>query len=577
MPPPISSPPRYWPTRSTRSAMSCAFDGPHAAGPGGPRVGFGQCREQLQRLDRRDVLRDARDGCRDRRGRAGSRPPTAADGWRPTRRARRRRRSGKPRRTPTRRAMLDADVGVVTRSPLPRSCSSAPSTSRSGRLDPVGERGGVGRRLEQMAVDGEAVVRVVLGPGSHRLPLGQNARPYARGGRVPRSRGSRAAPVSSRPTKSSRASAGQGSERAGARVGQSLERRRDRSRSRRSAANRRGAQREQRIRAPDRRRRSRWTSPSRSDTPSSSAGSRSPTRPSGPRSDDRTRRQESSLVHAIARAAEAMPAMSASPSVEPERLGNGRPVPGARARCWPAGTPMQLDARVEQRGVGRRETHFVVFEQNRPRGLRPVQRMDVAQSAAAFLEIGFEHERDFAGLRVSRVDARRELLEPALGRAVSHCDNAARSQLHRQRRRRRRCGACSATRSRCRDRSSAIASASRWVHTLWPSFSPASQIGYQTRSDIGGHVAARIAEEHHVEIALRAELGTAVPAHGHERHPHDVGGAARVDGSASSEASHSSTSALCSEHHRAPVSVLSARSGARSSCTPDTVRDAIQE
>ena len=56
--------------------------------------------------------------------------------------------------------------------PLPMSWRSVPSSSRSGAADPVGHGGGVGRRLEQVPVDGESVVRVALGLVPHRRPFG---------------------------------------------------------------------------------------------------------------------------------------------------------------------------------------------------------------------------------------------------------------------------------------------------------------------------------------------------------------------------------------------------------------------
>src|SRR3954466_15000904 len=59
--------------------------------------------------------------------------------------------------------------------------------------------------------------------------------------------------------------------------------------------------------------------------------------------------------------------------------------------------------------------------------------MNIAQPATSFFEIGLEHERDFAGLRVPRVDARRELVEPPL-RAVFPLRERGRAQLVAERR-----------------------------------------------------------------------------------------------------------------------------------------------
>ncbi len=55
--------------------------------------------------------------------------------------------------------------------PLPMSCSRAPTRRRSGRSHRRRQRGGLGGRLEQVPVDGEAVVGVALGPVAHRRPL----------------------------------------------------------------------------------------------------------------------------------------------------------------------------------------------------------------------------------------------------------------------------------------------------------------------------------------------------------------------------------------------------------------------
>ena len=44
-----------------------------------------------------------------------------------------------------------------------------------GAAHPVGERGGVGRGLPEVPIDGEAVVGVALRPAAHRRPLGQEA------------------------------------------------------------------------------------------------------------------------------------------------------------------------------------------------------------------------------------------------------------------------------------------------------------------------------------------------------------------------------------------------------------------
>ena len=81
---------------------------------------------------------------------------------------------------------------------------------RSGRRTLIGERGGLRRGFEQMPVDGEAVVRVVLRPAAHRLPLRQQAHDEAVLVERPRRPGWRRGRCASSATSASRVSGGQG-------------------------------------------------------------------------------------------------------------------------------------------------------------------------------------------------------------------------------------------------------------------------------------------------------------------------------------------------------------------------------
>ncbi len=74
---------------------------------------------------------------------------------------------------------LDADVDVVARVALADVVQQRAHHEQVGAVDPVDEGRGVGRRLAQVTVDGEAVVGVALRLAAHRLPLRQDAHPQA--------------------------------------------------------------------------------------------------------------------------------------------------------------------------------------------------------------------------------------------------------------------------------------------------------------------------------------------------------------------------------------------------------------
>ena len=288
-----------------------------------------------------------------------------------------------------------------------------------------------------------------------------------------------AAPASSSPTSSSRASAGHGEGSAGARSA----RRSSESRSMTmpcSTANRaaRSARSGSRAgSAPA----SRCSSPSRRTTPSPSARSRRPRRPIGPRNDDRTRRQASSLVHAIARAALAMPAISASPFAKPSASATAscscsastfpaRPVRRcsstrasssmsyARARLTSSCSRRMARAACAQCSecTSRRPPRPSLRSGSSMNATSPACAWRASTRAASSSSQRFERRShcDRAAVLRSAVSA----ASPAMWRALSNAVAESRSL-------------------------SASSSASRCVQTLWPSFIPASQIGYHTRSD----------------------------------------------------------------------------------------------
>ena len=71
-------------------------------------------------------------------------------------------------------------------SPLPMSCSKRADQQQVRPVDVAGERGRVGRGLDEVPVDREAVVRVALRPAADVAPVRQQPDQHARPGRAPR-------------------------------------------------------------------------------------------------------------------------------------------------------------------------------------------------------------------------------------------------------------------------------------------------------------------------------------------------------------------------------------------------------
>ena len=82
---------------------------------------------------------------------------------------------GKPIRSATSAATTMPTSVWSPGKPLPMSWRRVPTSSKVRPVDPVDEAGGVGTGLEQVAVHGEAVVRVALGLVAHGRPLRQVA------------------------------------------------------------------------------------------------------------------------------------------------------------------------------------------------------------------------------------------------------------------------------------------------------------------------------------------------------------------------------------------------------------------
>src|SRR5260370_34514301 len=97
-----------------------------------------------------------------------------------------------------------------------------------------------------------------------------------------------------------------------------------------------------------------------------------------------------------------------------ERGSYGRLVLEAEEVRRSAGVTLQLHSGVEQHRVRPGDARLVVFEQRPVGGLGPGEGVRVAQSAASFLEVGFQSESDLPRLLVPQGDPRPELGEPAL-------------------------------------------------------------------------------------------------------------------------------------------------------------------
>ena len=407
-------------TRSTSSDDELRLRRAPGRGPGRARVGLGQRGEQVQRLDRRDALGDPLRSWPGRRGRAASRPPTSSRWLRDELGEHVDVGGGKAHARAEPARDLDADVGVVAGAALAevveqRAQSPAGRAGRRGRRsaaalavassrcrstvkrwyalrcgrDRTGSHSGRIRvqtpRWSSASITGIASRAGEQQPDEElaragRPRIGQRRRVARRAARASRGRSRVACSAASRAARSASSGSSAGSASAvevHLAVAQHARRRRA-TRSRFADAAERSAQRRPRPGATRRR---------------SSTRSRARPRDAG---------HERVAVG------------------EPERLGDARPAPGARARCS-AGRCAGAARRARRAACRTRSARLARRARagSHARGLRPVQRVHVAQAAAAFLQIGLEHERDFAGLRVTRRRrASRERFEPALRRAA---------------------------------------------------------------------------------------------------------------------------------------------------------------
>ena len=298
-------------------------------------------------------------------------------------------------------------VGVVAGVALAEVVEQGAEHEQVGPVDPVGERGGVGRRLPQVPVDGEAVVGVALRAAAHRRPLRAAGARGCRAGRAPRARRSPGGP----------GAAGRRARRA-APSGQRVaprRRRRPRRRSGRASsgpARRRAGRRRGRpaARAPGRRRGRRGPV---SSTSRSTTTSPSPTRSSWPSwwRDDVAPRPVGDPGDAA----------GGGGDVGHQHVGRRRAEPGGdgvlvlepQHVAGPPLLPVQGDADVDERAVAAVEHGEVVGRHDEVGVGRPPQRVHVAQPAVAVLEVGLEQVGDVAGLAPALDDLGAQGVEPA--------------------------------------------------------------------------------------------------------------------------------------------------------------------
>ncbi len=96
----------------------------------------------------------------------------------------------------------------------------------------------------------------------------------------------------------------------------------------------------------------------------------------------------------------------------PERGGDLVLLLEAQPIDGPAQDPVQLHPRREHDVVARAEPISADFEQPGLSHLGPAERVDIAQTTAALLEVGLQHEGDLAGFGVTTFDHLAELDQP---------------------------------------------------------------------------------------------------------------------------------------------------------------------
>ena len=213
-----------------------------------------------------------------------------------------------------------------------------------GPIDAVGQRGRVGRRLPQVPVDGEAVVRVALRSAAHGAPTRAGCARAGHAGRATRTRRWRGDPGrAGRPARRARRRANGRPTPRRRRLGESVE---GAARQQHAALRRQvgGAQ----QRAPDRRPGRPVRSARPRGRPPRHRRRRAPRGRAGAARRGATRR---AAIHAMLRPAAATSAISSSADAIPEPGGHGVLVLEAQHVARPALLPVQGDAHVDERAV----------------------------------------------------------------------------------------------------------------------------------------------------------------------------------------------------------------------------------
>ena len=393
--------------RSTRSATSCSFHEPHADGPVASESASVRACSSSSVADVADGVGDLAD-----RRRVGQ---VAAHGdvgqqqvvLHEPHEDRRRRSAGARAAGRSRATSAIPLARVIAGVALAEVVEQRPEHEEVGPIDAAGEGGGVGGRLPQVPVDGEAVVGVALRPAAHGAHSGQQAHEDA--------------PLVERLEHVDRPVplAEQGDQLVERPVGPALAatRRRRRRRPAGRASSGRGGPRAGRRRAPPAAR-APGRRPDRpvpvSSISRSTTTSPSPTRsswptwcrdawrhaPVGDPRDPPCRGGDVGHQH-VGGLRRRTPAATASWSSR-RSTSPGRPV--ARCRATRTATSVLLALRRARLVVGRHEQVGVAG---------PPQRVDVAEPAVAVLQVGLEQVGDVAGLRPALDHPRAQGVEPA--------------------------------------------------------------------------------------------------------------------------------------------------------------------
>ena len=389
---------------------------------------------------------------------------------------------------------LDADLGVVAGVALADVVQQRADHEQVGAVDPVDERGGVGRRLPQVPVDGEAVVGVALRLAADAAPTRAGSAPTGPSGRAPRPPGWRGATGQE-----------QVDEQApGLLAGHGVGERAPTAASRSSV---RAVDAGVVLGGGDGRRAARAAGRPAGSAPAASVhlavaqhharGRASRSRPEPPAERARERALDavptaSSLSQAIVRAAVDSAAHQGVGVGVAEGGGHGvllleqQPVAGA------AGAAVQLDPRRQQRSRRRRRGSASSPSQQRHARRRSAQRRawTSRRPPRPSFRSGSSRKATSPACLVARLHAAGRARSSQRFDRLRHWARPLVGELVGERRRRRRGGGPAAATVAVSRSSAARVSASFTVRTAWPSFRPSSQIGYQSRSASGADVDA---------------------------------------------------------------------------------------